>query len=161
MAAEDPSRPDRVIALAVAGLGLLWGTLAALGVGDPDASGIVEESLGGPGTAVVLGLFFIGVPAVAVGVVDGLTVRIRGRALRLGAQVLLVGGFGFWAGLWIYGFTDIDCDGTCIAPDRSIVWATLTVAFAFLAVEVAIATAVRRRARTRRHRPVAPTDPAQ
>ena len=145
---DDDTRPwPRMLPLAVAGLGLLWGTAKALGVGDGDASGIVEESLGGPATGLVLALFFIGAPALVVGLLDGLAVRIGPPARRLAVRVLLVGGFGFWAGLWIYGFADIDCDGTCTEPDRGLVWATFAAAVVFLAVEVGLAALVARRAR--------------
>ena len=107
--------------------GVVWGTVMGLAVGDAGASGIVEESLGGAGTALVLALFFIGVPAMVVGFLDGLTARITRTAVRLAVRVLLLAGLGLWAGLWIYAFADIDCDGTCIDPDRGIIWVTLAV----------------------------------
>lgn len=123
--------------------------MLALGVGDAGSSGIVEESLGGPATGIVLGLFFIGVPALAVGVLDGLTVRIRRTALRVATRILLLGGFGFWAGMWIYAFSDIDCDGTCLEPDRGLVWASVALAVVALVAEAGMAALVGRRARRR------------
>jgi len=140
---------ERIVPVAVALAGIAWGTIKALGVGYPDASGIVEDSLGGAGTAALLAVFFIGVPSVAVGVVDGLTVRMRRRVTRVIARVVLVGGFGLWCGLWIWGFTDIDCDGTCLDADTGIAFTTLLAAVVFLAVEVGIATLVGRAARRR------------
>lgn len=153
MSAPDDRRVrDHLIALAVALVGIAWGTLRALGVGDADASGIVEESLGGAGTGLVLAVFFVSIPALVVGALDGLTARMRRPALRLATRIVLVGGLGFWAGLWIYGFADIDCDGTCLHPDRPLVWTTLVASLVFLAVEWAVATVVGRRARHRRDR---------
>ena len=129
--------------------GVVWGTAMALGVGDAGASGIVEESLGGPGTALVLALFFIGVPAMVVGFLDGLTARFTRTAVRLAVRVLLLAGLGLWAGLWIYAFADIDCDGTCIDPDRSVIWVTLAVTVVFLVIEQVLAGFVGRRAARR------------
>lgn len=129
--------------------GVVWGTVRGLGVGDAGASGIVEESLGGAGAALVLALFFIGVPALVVGTLDGLTVRIARTGARVVVRVLLLAGLGFWAGLWIYGFADIDCDGTCLAPDRAIVWTALAVTVVALVAEQAIAGLVGRRASRR------------
>ena len=146
---DAPRAWERIVPIVVALLGLAWGTMRALGVGYPDASGIVEEPLGGAGTAALLAMFFIGVPSVAVGVVDGLTVRVRRRATRVGTRIVLVGGFGVWSGLWIWGFTDIDCDGTCLDADTGIVVTTLLAAVVFLAVEIGIATVVGRAARRR------------
>lgn len=145
----EPHPRERWTALGVALLGLLWGTAKALGVGDADASGIVEESLGGAAIGLVLAAFFIGIPALVVGALDGLTVRIGRPVLRLVVRVLLVGGFGFWAGFWIYGFADIDCDGTCLEPDRGLVWTTVASAVVLLALEVGVARLVERAARRR------------
>lgn len=129
--------------------GVVWGTVMGLAVGDAGASGIVEESLGGAGTALVLALFFIGVPAMVVGFLDGLTARITRTAVRLAVRVLLLAGLGLWAGLWIYAFADIDCDGTCIDPDRGIIWVTLAVTVVFLVIEQVLAGFVGRRAARR------------
>lgn len=152
-ATDDARAWERVVPVVAALVAIAWGTVQALGVGYPDASGIVEEPLGGTGTAALLAVFFIGVPSVAVGVVDGLTVRVRRRATRVGARLLLVGGFGLWCGLWIWAFTDIDCDGTCLDADSGIALTTLLTALVFLAVEVGIATLVGSAARKRSTNP--------
>ena len=146
---RDARTRDHLIALAVALIGVAWGVASALGVGDDDASGIVEDGLGGAGTGLVLALFFIGVPALVVGTLDGLTARLARPVARLALRVLLVGGLGFWAGLWIFAFSDIDCDGTCIDPDRGLVWTTLAVTVASFALEWLVAWAVGGRAQRR------------
>lgn len=142
-------RWERAVPVVVALLGIAWGTARALDVGFPDASGIVEEPLGGAGTAALLAALLIGIPALVVGVADGLTVRLRRPGWRVALRVLLVGGLGLWAGLWVWGLADIDCDGTCLDLDRDIVWAALATALVALAVEVGIASLVDRAARRR------------
>jgi len=147
---RDARTRNHLIALAVGLIGVAWGVAGALGVGDADATGIVEDGLGGAGTGLVLALFFIGVPALVVGTLDGLTARLTRPVARLALRVLLVGGLGFWAGLWIFAFSDIDCDGTCIDPDRGLVWTTLAVTVVALAVEQVITGLVSRRDTRRR-----------
>jgi hypothetical protein len=148
---SDERRPwERAIPVAVALVGLAWGTIQAFGVGDPDATGIVEDGLGGPGTGAVLMAFFVGIPALIVGAFDGLAARLRRRGVRLLVRILLVGGLGFWAGLWVWGFTDIDCDGSCIDPQEGLIWAALAVAVGCLVLEWVLATLVARLTMRRR-----------
>ena len=141
---------ERLVPLGVACVFLALGIWGAANVGDADASNIVEEPLGGAGTAVLLAALFIGIPAVVVGVVDGLLDRFRSRPVRFTLRVVVVGGFGLWAGLWVWALADIDCDGTCTAAEPSIVVAASATACALLAVEVALGWLVGRNARARR-----------
>lgn len=126
----------------MAALGLAWGTAAALRVGYPDASGIVEESLGGSGTRIVLLAILAGIPAVVVGLLDGLTALMADRTPRAVLRVAAPSVVGLWAGLWIYGFAAIDCDGSCRRADAGPVLATLAAAVVVVLVEWGVATAV-------------------
>jgi hypothetical protein len=152
------SRTERVLPLAIAGVAIALGTWRATMVGDPGNSGIVEESLGGAGTAVFLAALFIGIPALVAGVLDGLIDRVRRGGARTVLRTVVVGGFGLWAGLWVWALGDIDCDGSCTDAEPDIVAAAALTAFALLVVEAAIGWLVGRRARARRAAAAAPTD---
>jgi len=132
----------RIAGTVVAALGLAWGTAAALRVGYPDASGIVEEGLGGAGTRIALLAILAGIPAVVVGLLDGLTALMADRTPRAVLRVAAPSVVGLWAGLWIYGFATIECDGTCRSADAGPVLATLAAAVVVVLVEWGVATVV-------------------
>ncbi|MFA5882631.1 MAG: hypothetical protein WDA60_02150 [Acidimicrobiia bacterium] len=155
--AGSASPAERLVPLAVACVFIALGVWRATAVGDADATGIVEEPLGGAGTAVFLAGLFIGIPAVVAGVVDGLIDRVRRGGTRIVLRIVVVGGFGLWAGLWVWALADIDCDGSCTEAEPDIVVAAAVTAFALLLVEAAIGWLVGRRARVRRSEDAATT----
>lgn len=138
---------ERALPLVVAAVGLAWGAVSAAGVGDAANTGIVEDGLGGAGTAAILVAVFVGPVAVVVGLLDGLVRRLRSRAGRIVLRTLLVGGLGFWAGLWVWAVSDLECDGTCLEADGGLVVAALAVAVAAVLVEQLVAALVGRRVR--------------
>jgi hypothetical protein len=79
---------------------------------DADNSGIVEESIGGVGSAFVVVLTILAVPALVVAVVEGLLSRHpgRGRAIVRGTAFVLLAMFG---GVFVAVAPEIECDGTC------------------------------------------------
>jgi hypothetical protein len=91
---------------------------------DPDNSGIIEEGLGGAGDAFLIGLIWVSVPALAIGIVDGL---LSGRsalpARTFRALVVIV--LALWAGLWVITATVMECDGTCIDVPTGVLFAAL------------------------------------
>ena len=95
---------------------------AGLGVGDPQASGIVEESLGGPGPAVVLVAVLAGLPTLVVGLVVGLSGGLRSTGLRTTLRLVAAVGAGCWCGVWVWAVAELSCDGSCVVTDRGAVW---------------------------------------
>jgi hypothetical protein len=100
-------------------------------------SGIVEESVGGAGDAFVVAIVILGVPAIVVGVVQGLLAR-RGtttrRVLHLGIGVLLAA----FAGVMVAALTEAECDGTCTDVPLGVLFASLAAAELALVVSWAI-----------------------
>lgn len=141
----------RWIGLAVAGLGLVITTVAALGIGYPDGTGIVEEGTTTAGERVLILAFLVGIPAVVVGVADGLLALVPQTGPRSVGRVVLIGGLGWWAGLLVYAFASLACDGSCLEAERGPVVASALTGVGMLVVEVAIAAVVglvlRRRSR--------------
>lgn len=119
--------------------GLAYGVWQAWGVGDPKASGIVEESLGGPGTAAILMVIFVLSAALGVGVLAGWAVRIRGTALRIFVRCALMVALGLWAGLLVYAMSAMSCDGSCIEADDGVIVASTVVGGVSLLAELALA----------------------
>jgi hypothetical protein len=134
----------RWIGLAVAGLGLVVTTVAALGIGYPDGTGIVEEGTTTAGERVLILAILAGIPAVVLGVADGLLALVPHPGPRSVGRVVLVGGLGWWAGLLVYAFASLACDGSCLEVERGPVVASALAGVGVVAVEVAIAAGVGR-----------------
>ena len=110
-----------------------------LGVGDPHASGIVEESLGGPGSAVAVVAVLAGLPTVVVGLVVGLMGRIRSAGLRVALRLVATFAAGCWCALWVWAVAEMSCDGSCIVTDRGAVWAATVTSSVALLLAAALA----------------------
>lgn len=112
-------------------LGQMWiagaVAIAFASNGDPQASGIVEDGLGGPGDAFLIGLLVIAIPAVVVAVADGRLARRRTTA-RAAARALLVLALAFAGGMLVITAAAMDCDGTCIDPPTGVILASLAAA---------------------------------
>lgn len=132
----------RWIGLAVAGLVLVIATLAALGIGYPDGTGIVEEGTTTAGERVLILAFLAGIPAVVVGVVDGLLALVPQAGPRGAGRVVLIAVLGGWAALLVYAFASLACDGSCLEVERGPVVASALAAAGVLAVEVGVAALV-------------------
>ncbi|HUF84379.1 MAG TPA: hypothetical protein VMQ81_07295 [Acidimicrobiia bacterium] len=94
---------------------------------DDENSGIIEDGLGGAGDAFVIGLLWIVIPAVVVGVLDGLLSgrsAVPARTFRALVVIVLV----LWAGLWVITATVMECDGTCIDVPTGTLFAALVAA---------------------------------
>jgi hypothetical protein len=107
--------------VAVLGAGIAeWLTL-----GDPDASGIIEEGWGGSGDVALVGALILVLPAVILGVADGVLTRRGGSGLRRAARALVVLLLGAISAIWVASASEMACDGSCIdAPTSEILVAT-------------------------------------
>lgn len=125
-------------ALALLAVGCAFG----LGVGDPDASGIVEESLGGAGSAAVVMAILVGVPSLVAGAVIGVVGGSTSRGVRAGVRWTSGIALGVWTGLLVYVVGALSCDGSCIHADRGAVLAAAGVGLAALVAAAGLAAVV-------------------
>ena len=110
-----------VLALvAVVGAGIAeWLTL-----GDPDASGIIEDGWGGSGDVALVGALILVLPAVVLGVAEGALARAA-SGLRRAARALVVLLLGAISAIWVASASEMACDGSCIdTPSSEILVAT-------------------------------------
>ena len=92
-----------------------------------DNSGIVEESVGGAGSAFVIAIAILAIPAVVVGVVQGLLAR-RVTAVRRIVHVTIGVLLAAFAGVMVAALTEQECDGTCIDVPLGVLFASLVAA---------------------------------
>jgi len=128
-------------ALACIAVGTAW---AVSRVGYPETSGIVEESVGGPGVAAIVTAVAGAPVALGVGLLDGLIGAVRNRAVRAAVRVLLYGVLGAWCALMVALVAEIDCDGTCLAADSRVVGGGAGAEIALVVVTYGVARGVDR-----------------
>ncbi|MCJ7436141.1 MAG: hypothetical protein MUP97_00030 [Acidimicrobiia bacterium] len=115
---------------------------AMLTTGDRANTGIVEESLGTPGSVFVVVLLLLAVPALVVGIVDGVLARRRGGMVRRLIRAILIVAFGALAALFVTVAAEGSCDGSCIDPPRGEILAGFGAAETALVVEWSLAAII-------------------
>lgn len=92
--------------------------VALLTTGDRANTGIIEESLGTPGNVFLVVLVLVAVPALVVGIVDGVLARRQSGMVRRLIRAIVIVAFGAWAALFVIVAAEGSCDGSCIDPPR-------------------------------------------
>ena len=116
--------------------------VALLTTGDGANTGIIEESLGTPGSVFLVVLLVLAVPALVVGIVDGLLARRQGGMVRRVIRAIVIVAFGAFAALLVNVAAEGSCDGSCIDPPRGEILAGFAAATTALVLEWLLATII-------------------
>ncbi len=143
MPTSRASRVERLLpplaAVAVVLAGAVW---ANARVGYPEASGIVEESIGGPLVAGIVAAIAGAPVALGGGLFDGLVGAVRSTAVRRTVRTVAYLVLGAWCALTVALVVEIDCDGTCAGADDSVTRGAALAGVALVVVAVGVARGV-------------------
>lgn len=106
-----------LLAAVIVGAGVAW---ANARVGYPGASGIVEESIGGPVVAAIVAAVAGAPVALGVGLFDGLVGAVRSAVVRRIVRNVAYLVLGAWCALMAALVVEIDCDGSCTRADGAV-----------------------------------------